>query len=131
MQPTQPSTPLLHLDLEAIKASPPPPAALRKAKEEDEWFTNDRRKREHQREQGARTIIHWAIQGNIIVAGIIIGICLAVRGFHLIASEDYKWLQKEQIDLLDNLAKYAGSGAVGSLLTRYLTKNIENGQGHS
>ncbi|WP_181303962.1 hypothetical protein [Rufibacter sp. XAAS-G3-1] len=131
MQPTPPSTPSASLDLSAIKASPPPQAGLRKAKEEDEWFTNDRRKREHQREQGARTIIHWAIQGNIIVAGITIGICLAVRGFHLIAAEDYKWLQPEQIDLLDNLAKYAGSGAVGSLLTRYLTKNIDNGQGPS
>ncbi|ALJ00039.1 hypothetical protein [Rufibacter tibetensis] len=130
MQPNQPNS-SSPLNLTAIKASPPPQAALRKAKEEDEWFASDRRKREHQREQGARTIIHWAIQGNIIVAGIIIAICLGVRGFHLIAAEEYKWLQKEQIDLLDNLAKYAGSGAVGSLLTRYLTKNVEHGQGNS
>ncbi|MBC3539339.1 hypothetical protein ACFSC6_17475 [Rufibacter sediminis] len=124
MQPNQPSSPP-SLDLGAIRASPPPQAALRKAREEDEWFASDRRKREHQREQGARTIIHWAIQANIIMAGIIIAICLGVRGFHLIAAEDWKWLTKEQVDLLDNLAKYAGSGAVGSLLTRYLTKNID------
>ncbi|WP_207431715.1 hypothetical protein [Sabulibacter ruber] len=128
MQPNQPSNPS-DLDLNAIKASPLPQVGLRKAKEEDEWFARDRRTREHHREQGARTIIHWAIQGNIIVAGIVIAICIGVRGFHLIASEEWKWLQNEQIQLLDNLAKYAGSGAVGSLLTRYLTRNIENGPG--
>ncbi|WP_210465790.1 hypothetical protein [Rufibacter roseolus] len=126
MQPNQPS-PSSNLDLAAIRASPPPPAALRKAKEEDEWFASDRRKREHQREQGAKTIIHWAIQGNIIIAGIVIAICIGVRGFHLIAAEEWKWLTKEQVEVLDNLAKYAGSGAIGSLLTRYLTKNVDTG----
>ncbi|KAA6430722.1 hypothetical protein ACD591_17925 [Rufibacter glacialis] len=129
MQSSPPSSPSSHLDLDAIRASPPPTAGLRKAKEEDEWFASDRRKREHQREQGARTIIHWAIQGNIIVAGFIIAVCIAVRGFHLIAAEEYKWLDKEQVGLLDNLAKYAGSGAVGSLLTRYLTRNIDKDSG--
>jgi len=101
---------------------------MRQGELEDDFFRRDKKRREHQREQQAKSVIHGIIQINIVVAGIVILVCIALRGLHLILPENWMWLNENQLNLLDSLGKYAGSGAVGSLLTRYLTKNADNGQ---
>lgn len=118
-------------NLDAIRAPtvPSDAASLRQGEKEEDSFVQDRKRREHKREQQAKATIHLVIQANIIAAGAIILICLVIRGLHLILSEEWMWLNTTQIERLDNLFKYAGSGAVGSLLTRYLNKNVENGGG--
>jgi len=124
----QPNTPI-PTNLSSIKPPPRPSgSALDKAQKESEFYiSSDKKKREHQREQQAKGIIHFVIQANIVAAGALIFICIVVRGLHLVISDNYLWLGKEKLELLDSLAKYAGSGAVGSLLTRYLNKNTDNG----
>jgi hypothetical protein len=122
-----PNTPISPSNLDAIRSLPlPPPAAFATARQESEWFQSDKKRREHRREQQAKAIIHIIIQMNLVGAGIAIMFCIFVRVAHLIIPEDFQWLSVAQIELLDDLAKYAGSGAIGSLLTRYLQKNVGN-----
>ena len=123
----QPNTPIPPSNLDAIRSLPlPPPAAFATAQQESEWFQHDKKRRAHRREQQAKGIIHIIIQMNLIGAGIAIMFCIFVRAAHLIIPVKFQWLSATQIDLLDDLAKYAGSGAIGGLLTRYLQKNVEN-----
>ena len=102
----------------------------RKAKKEAlDWAgrQEDKKNKEHKREQAAKNLIHWAILFNIGVAGICIGSALIVRTFHMLAPKCRTWLDTQQIENLDTLAKFAITGALGSLLTRYLNKNTDGG----
>jgi len=113
-------------NLNAIQAeSTPSSSTSRQSKKEKELFEHDKLKNAHNREQRARNVLHYAI---LVLLGLV-GFCLAagivVRVIHLVASESIMWLTKAQLDTLDDIFKLASSGVLGGLLTRYLTRNVE------
>ena len=122
--PTSPDTPPLP-DLSAIKGEKRLTRKTTLAAAEQDWFEQDKRKGAHQRDQRAKNVIHYTILSLLIVAGVCLGIGGIIRVCHLILPADKLWLTKEQIDFIDHLAQLAGSGVLGGLLTKYLSRNIE------
>ena len=115
-------------NLNAIQSQPLPlnPDALRQGQQEDDWFAQDKRKRAHSREQRAKGVIHYTLLAIIILAGVCLAGALLTRAFHLIAPEELMWLKEPQLNTLDQLAKFAATGALGGFLTKYMSRNSEN-----
>jgi hypothetical protein len=102
----------------------PDPTALVDAQKEVDFFAQDKKSREHVREQNIKDVIHRVLVNIILVSGVLLGLAVGVRVLHMILPECWNWLSEKQINTLDNLAKYAGSGALGVTLTKYLSRNI-------
>lgn len=115
-------------NLNAIQSQPLPsnPEALRQGQKEGDWFAQDKRKRAHSREQRAKGVIHYTLLAIIVLAGFCLAVALLTRAFHLIAPQELMWLKEPQLDTLDELAKFAATGALGGFLTKYLTRNSED-----
>jgi hypothetical protein len=115
-------------NLAAIQPQPLPsdPAALRQGEKEDDWFAQDKRKQAHFREQRAKSVIHYMILGLIFLTGISLAGAIMVRTLHLILPQRLMWLTAAQIEVIDNIGKFAVTGALGAFLTRYLTRNAED-----
>lgn len=130
MSPQPPSTPNIdNLNVIRPESVVADPNALAVAQQEDNFFAQDKKKREHVREQRVKSAINYVIVGVIVISGLLLVTAIGVRVVHMIIPESYGWLSEKQIGTLDNLAKYAGSGALGITLTKYLSKNIgENTQ---
>lgn len=79
-----------------------------------------------ERDLEAKLGIHKVILFTIKTLGVCLIVIIIVRAIHLIIPYDEGWLSHKEIAEIDNLAKFAVSGAVGSLLTRYLNKNVGN-----
>ena len=125
--PTPPS-PKPTPDLSAIQAEKRPTrrGALQAAEQEKDWFEEDKRKGKHRRDQQARNLLHWVLLVLLVVAGVILLVGLVIRACHVFLPPDQFWLNKEQLDFIDHLFQLAGSGFLGGLMTRYLTRNIED-----
>jgi len=113
-------------NLNAIQAETTPSSSTsRQSKKEKELFEHDKLKNAHNREQRARNVLHYAI---LTLLGLVV-LCLAagiiIRVIHLVASASVMWLTQAQLDTLDDLFKLASSGVLGGLITRYLTRNVE------
>ncbi|PIQ20804.1 MAG: hypothetical protein COW65_12845 [Cytophagales bacterium CG18_big_fil_WC_8_21_14_2_50_42_9] len=113
-------------NLNAIQAETPPSSSTsRQSKKEKELFEHDKLKNAHNREQRARNVLHYAILALLGLVGFCLAAGIIIRVIHLVASESVMWLTKAQLDTLDDLFKLASSGVLGGLLTRYLTRNVE------
>ncbi|OUJ71227.1 hypothetical protein [Hymenobacter crusticola] len=122
--PTPPDTPRLP-DLSAIRGEKRPARKTNLATAEQDWFEQDKRKGAHRRDQRAKNVIHYTVLSLVVVAGICLAVGIVIRVCHLILPADQLWLTKEQTDFIDHLAQLAGSGVLGGLLTKYLSRNIE------
>lgn len=118
-----------NLPLEAIRPEVAPSAATT-TPEYSDWEQREEAIRRqaklsaaHQRDLEAKRGIHKAILTNIKLASICIGAALVIRTLHLILPNPWMWLQPSQLETLDTLGKFAITGALGSLLSRYLNKN--------
>jgi hypothetical protein len=127
MQPLDPS------QLAAIRPETPPAPSSASDQEWDSWAKRGEIGRRQtrltaalQRDLAAKLSIHKVILTNIRIAGFCLAAVLIIRVLHLIIPGQTGWLDKGQLAEIDTLAKFTISGAVGSLLTRYLNKNVAN-----
>jgi hypothetical protein len=113
-------------NLDAIQAQPRAfdANALKQGQQEDDWFAQDKKQKAHFRDQRAKNVLHYGILLLIGLVGISLACAIVVRVFHLVASDKAMWLTTEQLDTLDNFFKFAATGALGGLLTKYLTRNV-------
>jgi hypothetical protein len=79
-----------------------------------------------ERDLEAKLGIHKVILFTIKTLGVCLIVVIVIRVIHLIIPFQEGWLSRADLAEIDNLAKFAVSGAVGSLLTRYLNKNVGN-----
>ena len=114
------------LNLDAIKSQPRAfdANALKQGQIEDDWFAQDVKQKAHFRNQQAKNVLHYGILLLIGLVGICLACAIVVRVFHLIASDKVMWLTTAQLDTLDNFFKFAATGALGGLLTKYLNRNV-------
>jgi len=124
---TTPSESTPKPDLSAIQAEKRPTrrGALKAAEQEKDWFEEDKRKGKHRRDQQARNLLHWVLLVLLVAAGFILLVAIIVRSCHIFLPPEQFWLNKEQLGFIDHLFQLAGSGFLGGLITRYLTRNFE------
>ena len=115
-----------NLDAIQAEASQVSPAASRQSRKEKELFDQDKLRNAHTREQRAKNMIHFGILIILSLVGLCLMVAIVIRVIHLFASEKYMWLTAAQLDTLDNMFKFAASGTIGALLTKYLNKNVED-----
>lgn len=115
-------------NLNAIQAesSQPGNIASRQSKKEKELFDHDKLRNAHTREQRAKNLIHFGILIILSLIGLCLMSAIVVRVIHLFASERFMWLTAGQLNILDNMFKFAASGTLGALLTKYLNRNAED-----
>lgn len=93
------------------------PADLKEAQaEQKELFPKD-----HERKEGLKQTLHWAVIWGLRVAALMVIGVLIVRTWHLIAPENLMWLTNDKLQKIDNLLF---SGTLGALLSRYLNQAI-------
>ncbi|MBC8082639.1 MAG: hypothetical protein H7Z21_05450 [Hymenobacter sp.] len=114
-------------DLSAIQAEERPTQreALQTAEQEKDWFEEDKRRGKHRRDQQARNLLHWLLLLLLMAAGLILLVALVIRACHVFLPPAQFWLSKEQLGFIDHLFQLAGSGFLGGLMTKYLTRNLE------
>ena len=114
-------------NLNAIQAEPNQSNSTvsRQSKKEKELFEHDKLKNAHNREQRARNVLHYAILAILGLIGVCLAFGIIIRVFHLVAAESLLWLTTAQLESLDNIFKLATSGALGGLITKYLSRNVE------
>lgn len=123
-----------NLPLDAIRPEIIPPVTTTTA-EYSGWEQREEAKRRqsrlhaaHTRDLEAKGRIHKAILANIRLASFCLGGAIVIRTLHLLLPLPWMWLQPKQLEALDTLAKFAITGALGSLLSRYLNKNTSGGE---
>lgn len=124
------------LKSELLRAIQPENTATPSASSEQEWEswakrgevtrTQERLNAAHERDEQAKRWIHKIILANIFVAGACVAGAFIIRTLHLLLPTRIMWLDKAQVETLDTLAKLVTTGALGSLLTRYLNKNFDS-----
>lgn len=109
------------IDLTLISRPEPPDNSDAKAKIElDKLFGDSKR------DQDLKQTIHTAIKVFIWFLTAIGFILALVRAIHFIIPERLFWLNQNQLQNLDTIAKYLISSAVGGLFIKYINKGIES-----
>lgn len=115
----EPSNTQIDLNLIEPPAQPTPVNNARAKIEEEKLFGDSKR------EQELKQTIHTAIKVFIWFL-ISIGFLLAfVRAIHFIIPEKFFWLNSNQLQNLDTIAKYLISSAVGGLFIKYINKGVD------
>lgn len=125
-QPDPAPRPRRKLDLKAIGSdAAPSKAAFQAANKEVDVFEQDKRAGAHRRDQRSRNTVNIAVVVLVCVAAFVACCGMLAWTWHALAATRLCWLETERLKTLEHLGQIAVGGALGGLLVKFLTKNIE------
>jgi hypothetical protein len=112
--------------LKAISLDTYSEKSLKRAETEEDDLFKDGKVRKHEREQASKRAVHKVLLWNIYIGGIIVACAMVIRAYHFLMPIGWQWLDENGMKNIDGLVKYLFAGGLGSLLTKYLTRNVED-----